>query len=101
MSTLPSTVVSDKPSPVVFTVPCSHHDAHRWAWCDLQATPQTLAELRKWARVQMQTLCPAIGDVLAWEGIRAGEPYDGINWTLRRGGHDLDPGEVAVAIAVV
>lgn len=97
MTTLPSTVVSDKP----FTVSCSHHDEHRWAWCDLRATPQTLAELRKWARVQMQTTCPAIGDVLAWEPIRPGKPYDGINWTLHRGGHDLDPGEVAVAIAVV
>ena len=87
----------DKP----FSVLCwCRESTHRWEWCEVRAMPDGLTTLRKWARSQMDTLCPAVGDVLAWEPFRPDEPWDGINWTLRHGRMYLEPGEIAVAIAL-
>ncbi len=83
-----------------FYVSCEHHAGRYWQWADVHGSPQTIAILHRYARQQIALACPAVGDVLAWEPIRPDAPYDSINWTLRRGHNDLDPGEVAIAVCV-
>lgn len=100
MPTLPSPVSSEKPTlGKPFSVPCPYHVSHRWEWCVVRSTGISLAEFHALARVQMSTLCPEIGNVLTWCGFRPDEPWDGLNWTLRRGVHarNLDDDEIAIA----
>jgi len=85
----------------MFCVPCPHHGQHYWQWCPVQGTPQTITLLQRCAKAEMATLCPAPGDLLAWDPVYPETPdYPG-NWSLRKGSADLDPGEVAIGEATI
>jgi phage terminase large subunit GpA-like protein len=86
--------MSEQRTTATFAVPCPHCGRHRWQWADLEGPAVDL--LRKAAREQLATACPAVGGVLTYEPIRD-EIYSPGIWTLRQGARHIEDGETIIA----